>query len=118
VIATTNALGHVTLMNYDSSNNKTNEIVFLDGQAYATNRFEYTNDGLVSVSYDALGRSNVFVYGQHGRLEMSTDALGYSTTNYYDDATDVLTGTSDAMGNTTTNYYDGRSLLIGSRDAA
>jgi RHS repeat-associated protein len=71
---------------------------------------------LLLASVNALNHTNRFVYGQNGRLEVSTDALGFSTTNYYDDTTDLLIASSDALGNTTSNYYNAAGLLAGTRD--
>jgi RHS repeat-associated protein len=121
VTATTNALNQVTTMAYDDFNNKTNDVVFLNGQPYATNHYVYdTSDpvrvNLLLATVNGLGHSNTFVYGQNGRLEISTDARGFSTTNYYDNDTDLLIATSDALGNVSSNYYNG-GLLVGTRDA-
>ncbi len=124
VIITTNAVGMVSTNGYDGYDNKTNEVVFLNNQPYATNRFVYDTSNpqrinLLLASINALGHSNTFVYGQNARLEVSTDARGFSTTNYYDTNTDLLIATSDALGNVTSNYYDltGNRLLLGTRDA-
>src|SRR5436305_276663 len=38
IVAETNAVGGIRLAAFDDNNIKTNEIVFLDGQPYATNR--------------------------------------------------------------------------------
>ena len=116
VTAITNALNQVMTMAYDANNNKTNDVTYLNGQPYATNNYSYRSDNLLLATINPLGFSNVFTYGQHGRLETSTDARNNSTTNYYDNNTDNLTGTSDALGNTTSNSYSG-GLLVGSRDA-
>ena len=50
VTATTNAVGGITLMGYDELDNKTNEVLFLDGAPYATNRWAYGTNGLVRAS--------------------------------------------------------------------
>jgi RHS repeat-associated protein len=117
VTATTNALAGVTLMAYDDWNNKTNEVVFLNGQPYATNRFQFDTNGFPMATYNALGYTNLFTYGPRGQLLTSTDARGSTSANFYDDATDSLLGTRDALGNCTTNFYNSLGLLIASRDA-
>jgi len=116
VTAMTNALSQVVTNGYDDFNNKTNDVVFFNGQPYATNRYQFDTN-LLRVSINALGYSNTFAYGQHGRLEISTDAKGISSTNYYNDTTDNLIAVADALGNTTSNYFSSTSLLLGTRDA-
>jgi RHS repeat-associated protein len=117
VTATTNALGGITLSAYDLSNNKTNEITYLGGQPYATNRYVFDTNGLMLVSYNPLGYSNVFTYNTDGQVITSTDPRGNTSTNYYDGNTGSLTGTIDALGHATTNVYNDQSLLAWSQDA-
>ena len=107
-------------MAYDENNNKTNEILFLNGQPYATNRFIYDANNLLRISYDPLGHSNVFNYNSFGQpteiLSVCSRGCLCGTTNFYDGKGNLV-GTSDALGNTTTNFYNERCLLVGSRDA-
>jgi len=112
----TNALNGITQMEYDQQNHKTNEVVFLAAEPYATNRFVISTNGLLLAAINALGHSNTYLYGPRGRLEVATDARGFSTTNYYEEATDLLLATRDALGNVSSNYYDARGRLVGTRD--
>src|SRR5258706_7311664 len=105
-------------MAYDDNNYKINDISFLNGLPYATNRYIVTTNGLPLVTFNPLGFSNVFTYNDKAQLLTSTDARGHTSTNYYDDTTGNLLAVSDARGNTTANYYDpSTSLFVGSRDA-
>ncbi len=115
ITATTNALGGISLMAYDEDNNRTNEIVFLNGQPYATNLWTYSPEGFLLSSQDALGYSNVFTYNQYGQVLTSRDSRGFETTNYYSERGELL-GSVDALGQGTTNVY-ANGLLVGSRDA-
>ncbi len=117
VTDTTNALGQITKMGYDSFDNKTNDIVYLSGSAYATNRYEYVSTNLLEKTFDALGNSNVLTYNAYAQVQTMRDALGYPSTNYYDSITGNLTGTSDAQGNLSTNFYNGINQLTVSRNA-
>ncbi len=118
VTATTNALNQVVLMGYDGNNNKTNQVVFANGQPYATNNFAYDPATLLlTASTDPLGHTSSFAYNSFGQLTQSTDANNNPTLNFYDPNTGDFLGTSDALGEATTNFYSG-GLLIGSRDAA
>jgi RHS repeat-associated protein len=114
IIAQTNALGQVTRMAYDSLNNKTNEITFLNGQPCATNSYSYDANGSLLSSTDPLGHTNGFTYNGFGQPLTSTDARGSATYNGYD-ANGELTGTTDALNNVTANTYN-NGLLAGSTD--
>lgn len=116
VIAQTNQLGQVTTMAYDVNNNKTNEVMFLNGQPYATNSYLFdTNLNLVLVSTDPLGHTNAFGYDAYGNLTNSTDADGNSTANLYDGSGNLIQ-TTDALGHNLYSFYSGDQLL-GSEDA-
>ena len=118
VTATTNALNQVVLMAYDGNNNKTNQVVFANGQPYATNNFAYDPATLLlTAATDPLGHTSSFAYNSFGQLTQSTDANNNPTLNFYDPNTGDFLGTSDALGDATTNFYSG-GLLIGSRDEA
>lgn len=117
VTATTNAVGQITTMRYDEFNQKTNEVLFLDGQPYATNISVLSEKGFLLASIDALGQSNSFTYNDYGQVLVSVSPCGCSgATNFYDTNTGNLLATSDALGNTTSNFYSG-GLLTGTRDA-
>ncbi len=118
VIAATNALNQVTLMAYDDNNNKTNEIVYQNGQPYATNSYRFdTNLNVLVSSVNPFGYTSGFTYDNYGNLLTSTDARGNSSTNYYDAGNGNLIASTDALGNGTTNFYNGGGLLLGSVDA-
>ena len=105
-------------MAYDGNNNKTNQVVFANGQPYATNNFAYDPATLLlTASTDPLGHTSSFAYNSFGQLTQSTDANNNPTLNFYDPNTGDFLGTSDALGDAITNFYSG-GLLIGSRDAA
>jgi len=117
VIVQTNALGQVTMMAYDVNNNKTNDVVFTNGQPYAISSYVYnTSLNVMIASTDPLGHTNGFTYDGFGNVLTSADAKGNTATNFYDASTGNLLGTADALGNTTTNFY-AYGLLTGSRDA-
>jgi RHS repeat-associated protein len=119
VAAVTNAVGTVMLATYDGSNNKTNEVVMLNGAGYSTNNFGYDpNTGLLLASTNSFGFTNGFTYNNNGQLLTSVDALGHSSAYFYDLNTGSFLGTADALGNTTTNLYDTNSLLVSATDAA
>lgn len=116
VTAQTNQLGEITTMAYDGNNNKTNQVVYMGNQPYATNNYVYdTNLNLMVVSIDPLGYSNSYAYDEYGEPTNSIDALGHGTTNVYDAQGDLIAATN-AVGNTTLNSYGG-GLLLGSVDA-
>jgi len=117
VVATTNALGGITQMAYDDNNNKTNDVVFLNGAPYAINQAVFSPEGFLLASFNPLGFSNVFTYNDQGQVLTSTDARNNTSANYFDPNTGNLLGSSDVLGNSTTNFYDGNSLPLGSRDA-
>jgi RHS repeat-associated protein len=115
VIAQTNALGQMTTMAYDNNNNKTNNVVYLNGQPYATNSYVYNGNNLLLASTDPIGHTNGFTYDNYGDLLTSADARGNTTANTYDGGGN-LTSTRDALGDTTVNSYSG-GLLASSTDA-
>jgi RHS repeat-associated protein len=117
-IAVTNAMGGITLASYDGANNRTNEVLFLNGARYATNNFTYDpNTGLLLAGVNALGSTNSFTYNSFGQVLTATDARGNTSTNLYDPNTGNLLTAFDAVGNPTTNFFDASSLLKGSQDA-
>ena len=114
IIARTNALGQVALMAYDSDNNKTNKVTFLNGLPYATNSYSYDGNKCLLSSCDPLGNINGFTYNGLGEALTSTDARGYTTYNFYD-ADGTLTNSTDALGYSNVNVYsDG--LMVSSKD--
>jgi YD repeat-containing protein len=115
VIAQTNALGQVTTMAYDQNNNKTNQIVWLGNQPYATNSYLYDATNNLLTSTDPLGHTNRFSYNNFCQVTTSADALGNITANSYDNNGELLS-TINALGDTNYNSYNG-GLLVGSSDA-
>jgi RHS repeat-associated protein len=116
VTATTNALGGVTLREFDENNNKTNEVVYQNGVPYATNQAVFSAEGFLRASIDPLGNSNTFAVNGYGQVLTSTDARHYTSTNYYDEGTGNLLASRDALGNVSSNYWDASGLPVGSRD--
>jgi len=116
LIATTNAVGGIVLKGYDDNNKNTNEVVFLNGQPYATNNYEYVSN-LLTLARNPLNHTERYQYNKFGQAEVFTDSRGFSSTNYYHPQTGDLLGTSDARGNATTNFYDSHGSILGSRDA-
>lgn len=115
VIIQTNALGQVTTMGYDINNNKTSEIMYLNGAPYSTNSYFYdTNLNVMLSSRDPLGNTTTYAYDTDADLTNTMDPLGNSTTNYYDGSGNLV-GTSDALGDTNLNIYNG-DLLMASID--
>jgi len=110
ITAQTNQLGQITLMAYDGNNNKTNEVMFLGAQPYATNSYVYDANNLMLSSTDPLGHISGFVYDGFGNVTNSTDAMGNPTVNFYD-ASGNLLWTTNALGQGTTNFYSGGQLL-------
>jgi YD repeat-containing protein len=117
VTATTNALGGIRTMGYDEDSNQTNEVAYLNGAPYATNRWAYTAEGFLRSQTDPLQHTVSFLCNTKGQVTNGIDARGFGTTNHFDPVTGNLTGTVDALGHATTNVYDSRSLLAWSRDA-
>ena len=118
VTAQTNALGQIKTMAYDANNNKTNEITFLNGQPYATNKYAYDlNLNQLTSQVDPLGHTTSFMYDDNnfGNLLTSTDARNNTTINAYDGSGN-LTNTSDALSNTNFNFYSSTGLPTGSKD--
>ena len=68
VTATTNALGGITTMGYDENNNKTNEVAFLNGAPYATNRYGYSSKGFLLHSRNPLNQTVSFEYNDYGQV--------------------------------------------------
>jgi RHS repeat-associated protein len=119
VTAVTNALNGITLSNYDDDNDKTNEVVYLNGAPYATNAYGYDpSTGLLSVTTNALGLTNGFTYDAFGQLLTSTDARGNTATSFYDANSGNLLRTADCLGGTATNVYGANGLLVSATDAA
>ena len=124
-------------MGYDELNNKTNEVLFLEGAPYATNRWAYDTNGLVRASYNALHHRHRFEYDDHGNLVWQEDPLGnvvasfldsdgnITNTIHLDPGSNVLAQASwryeagllvwsrDAVGTVTTNVYDSAGNLTG-----
>ncbi len=115
IIAQTNQLGQITLLAYDSNNNKTNTVMFLNGQPYATNSYVYDTNNMMLSSTDPLGHTNGFVYDGFGDVLSSADALGNTTVNVYDGGGNLLY-TVDPLGHGSTNFY-GDGQMLGSVNA-
>jgi RHS repeat-associated protein len=116
VIASTNAIGGITTAQYDDNNNKTNEVLFLNGQPYATNRAVFTNNWPL-ITWNPLGYSNVMTYNNNGQVLVSLRPCGCGgATNYYDDTAGNLIAASDALGNMSSNFFRASGLLAATRD--
>jgi RHS repeat-associated protein len=116
VLSQTNALGQVTTMAYDANNNKTNEITWLNGSPYATNRYVYdTTLNLPLSSTDPLGRTTTYTYNSIGEIVTTTDPRNYTSTNLYDESNGNLITNIDALGHATVNSYDS-GMIVGTVD--
>ncbi len=103
-------------MAYDSNNNKTQQVEFLNGASYATNSYVYnTNLDLMVSATDPLGHVETYAYDEFGDLTNSVDARDIGTTNVYDAGGNLIV-TLDARGHGATNFYGG-SELLGSVDS-
>jgi hypothetical protein len=103
----TNARGGINLSAYDDNNNKTNEIAYLNGAPYATNRFVFDpTNGFLLATFDPLNRSNVFPYNEFGQMLTSTDPRGHTSSNIYNPTMGNLLISFDALNHSTTNIYD------------
>jgi YD repeat-containing protein len=101
MIAVTNALGGVTLRAYDGANNRTNEVVILNGSSYSTNSFSYDQNGLLLTNINPLGFTSSFAYNSFGQVTNTVDVLNHSSTNFYDLNTGSLLGTVNVLGGRT-----------------
>jgi RHS repeat-associated protein len=110
-------LGGITLVSCDDLGNKTNDIAFLNGQPYATNRFIYDQNGLLLSQVDPVGNSKSATFNEYGQVTTLTDSRNNTSTNSYDSATGSLLWTRDSLGRSVTNFYDGNGLWVGSCDA-
>lgn len=72
---------------------------------------EYTADGQLAASTDALGHRSAFGYDAAGRLVSVTDALGNTDTFAYD-AAGRLVAATDALGRVTRTVYDASDLPV------
>jgi RHS repeat-associated protein len=115
VTAQTNQVGQITTMAYDANNNKTNEVMYLNGAPYSTNSYIYDTNNLLLISIDPLNYGTTNTYDRYGDMLTIVDALGYGTTNAYDSNGNLI-ATTNALGNTTLNTYSG-GLLLGSVDS-
>lgn len=102
-----------TVFTYGSYGLPVSKTVFGDGlpTGEITVTTEYTADGQVAATTDALGHRSTFGYDAAGRLVSATDALGNTDTFAYDAAGRLVTAT-DALGRVTRTVYDASDLPV------
>jgi YD repeat-containing protein len=110
----TDALGQATVLAHDTANRLTQISGAALGGASFQQRFQYTANGDVSLSANALNEQTVTGFDANGNLAWRTDPMNYGIGRYYDDGnlvteTVVYAGTDQNGPNTPlyTNYvYD------------
>jgi RHS repeat-associated protein len=117
--STTDPLGNVTTMTYDTLGRRLTEVLPGDTSIPSlTNTTTYDELGNVlteTASWTPLGagsavsRTTTHVYDKANHDELTTDPAGVQTTNAYDPAGNAIS--TDAGGVTTTRAYDDRNLL-------
>ena len=79
IIAQTNALNQVTLMAYDANNNKTNQVVFANGQPYATNNYAHDPETLLLAGSTDLPGDTTWGFSYNGFGEALTSSTRAET---------------------------------------
>lgn len=101
----TNAPGHITLYDYNSSSHRVAEYRVGDGRTNLWARFGYDSDGKLIWEDNALGLRTAYNYDPAGRKIVTTDIYGGRSTNVFDKFGNTLS-TRNALGVETRFNYD------------